>query len=243
MPAPIFYGVNRLETSTITAGSTVTDHPLLRLSDRFTGPQWQGTGPIVWDQGASPLTFDAVLLASGHNLAGATLTIQTDDNAGFASPTILGSLVPASTASVLIPCTGTVERYSRLVIAGGPATVTLAELFASVACATPGTPLLRTSPNQFGTFTGEESETGVWMSYVKALPRWEASWQIVAFTRTVRDLVFAFFQSIAGGARPFFVRDDEGVLRFARWMNPETAFEGLIPQQYTLTIDVREVAA
>lgn len=242
MAAPIFYGVNRLETSTVTAGSTVADHPLVRLNDRFIGPQWQGTGPIVWDQGASPLTFDTILAPAGHNLNGATLTVETDDNSGFASPTTLGTLVATSSA-IRIPCTGAVERYSRLRITSGPGTIQLPELWASVAVIAPAAPLLATSPNQVGNFTGAESESGVWMAYIQGNPRWEVSWSILGFTRTVRDQFLTFFQAIGGGGRPFFVLDDENVLRYARWLNPETAFAGLLPQEYRAELQLREVAA
>src|SRR4030095_12275387 len=110
MPAPIFYGVNRLETATVTAMSTLTDRPLVRLADRFIGPRWEGTGPIVWDQGASPAPFDTLVGAPGHNLMGATLTVETAADPGFTTPTILGTAV-ATAAAFRIPCTGAVARH------------------------------------------------------------------------------------------------------------------------------------
>jgi hypothetical protein len=239
MPAPIFYGVNRLETATVTATSTLTDRPLVRLADRFIGPRWEGTGPIVWDQGATPSPFDTLVGAPGHNLAGATLTVETAADPGFTTPTTLGTAV-ATAAAFRIPCTGTVARYSRLVITG-PITIELAELWASVAVPAPGVPLLNTSPNFLGNFQGQESEAGAWMAYVRSAPRWEVAWDIPGFTRPVRDSFVEFFQGIAGGAKPFFVVDDEGVLRWARWMNPTTAFSGLLPTQYRAMWALREV--
>lgn len=240
MPAPIFYGVNRLETATFTAGSTVADRPLSRLSDRFIGARWEGTGPIVWDQGATPLPFDTVLGAPDHNLIGATLTVETAADAGFTTPITLGTAV-ATALPFRIACTGTVARYSRVTITGGPLTVQLAELWASVAVTAPRAPMLATSPNLLGNFVGQESEAGAWMAYIRGDTRWDVSWDILGFTRTVRDQFQEFFAAIAGGARPFFVLDDEGVLRFVRWMNPTTAFAGLLPEQYRATWALREV--
>jgi hypothetical protein len=245
MPAPIFYGINRLETSTVTANSTVANHPVTRLYDRFIGPQWQGGAPIVWDQGSAGIPYDTVLGAPGHNLAGATLQVQTDDNAGFATPTVLGSVV-ATSDPFRIVCTGSVERYNRLTVSGGPppGTIELTELWASVATTAPNPPLYdATSPNQIGNFIGNESETGVWMVYVRSAPRWEAQWHILGFTRTIRDLFFDFFGAISGGGRPCFVLDDESELRYVRWLNAETAFAGLKPTQYSADFHLREVGA
>jgi hypothetical protein len=243
MPAPIFYGVNRLETSTVTAATTLADRPVTRLSDRFLGPLWQGTGPVVWDQGAgTPGPFDAVLVGAGHTLQGATLTVETAPDAAFSAPTVLGTATPASADALRIPCTGTVARYSRLVIAGGPSPVAMGELWASVGVATPEPPLFGTSPNALSNYTGEESEAGVWMVYVKSAPRWQADWDLVGFDRPARDAFLALFQAIQGG-RPFFVVDDEGVLRFARWVNAETTFTGLLPKQYQTHMQLREVGA
>lgn len=242
MAAPIFYGVNRLETATVTAASTVTNRPLVRLSDRFVGPRWEGTGPIVWDQG-SALPYDAVLGAAGHNLTGATLTVQTDDNAGFATPTTLGSVVIASTDAFRITCTGSPERYNRMTIASGPSSIELAELWASVAVTAPRPPLLATSPNRIGNFTGAETEAGAWVTHIRSDMRWQAEWEILGFTRTVRNTFFDFFDAIGGGARPFFVLDDESVLRFARWLNPETAFAGMLPEKYQARFELREVVS
>lgn len=241
MPAPIFYGLNALETSTVTATSTEANRPISRLSDRFIGPQWEGAGPVVWDQGGSPIQFDAVLGAPGHNLSGATLTVKTDDNSGFTTPTTLGSVV-ATAAAFRVPCTGTVERYSRLEISGGPTVVELAELFASVGVTAPRAPLLETSHNRLGKFVGHETETGVWMATIIADPHWSATWRLLKFSRTLRDSFLDFFTAIGGGGRPFFVLDDEApTVRFVRWVNPDTAFAGLLPTEYEGTCQLREV--
>ena len=241
MPAPIFYGLNALETSTVTATSTEANRPLSRLSDRFAGPRWEGAGPIVWDQGSTPIQFDAVL-GIGHNFDGATLTVHTDDNPTFTSPTTLGTVV-ATTAPFRVACTGTVERYSRLAVSGAPTVLECAELFASVGVVAPRPPLLETSPNRVGKWVGHETETGVWMATVVADPQWDAVWQFLKFTRANRDAFFGFFDDVAGGARPFFVLDDEAVVRFARWVNPETTFTGLLPEEYQATWHLREVTA
>src|SRR5262245_37884634 len=245
VPPPIFYGANVLERSTVTAATTVTDRPVVRLSDRFVGPVWQGTGPIVWDQGPSPAgAFDAVIGAAGHDLAGATVTIQSDSSLSWSSPTTLGTLViPAGTAAFVIPCAGVVERYSRLSVTGGPSPFQLGELYASLGVVAPQAPRYPSAPNAAGNYAGTLTETGVWVAYVKSAPLWRAAWEIPGFTRTQRDAFLDVFAAVGGGARPFYVQDDEGRLQWCRWVNAETAFSGLVPQEYVGQFQLVGVAA
>lgn len=244
MPAPIFYGVNRLENAVLSAASTSTNRPLTRLADRFIGPRWEGTAPIVWDQGSTTAAFDTLLLAAGHNLGGATVTVETSAAVDFTGATVLGTgTIPSGTAAYRLPCTGAVARYSRLTVTGGPTTIVLAECWASVGVAAPRAPLYPTSPNALGNYVGQESEAGVWMAYIRGSTKWQADWDLLGFTRAVRDAFREFFEAIGGGGRAFWVLDDEGILRFARWINPETAFAGMKPEAYQARWQLREVLA
>jgi len=237
--APIFYGPNRLRTSTVSAASTVSGRPITRLSDGFAQPLWEGTGPIVWDQGATPLSFDAVLGTAGHNLAGAVLVVETAADALFTSPTILGTLGIFDAAAFRIFCSGTVLRYSRLRITGGPATVQLAELWAAPAVVMPQAPLLATSANDRPNVVGQETEAGGWVGYIRSAARWEAEWVIPMITRDQRDVWRDFYRAIGGDGPPFFLYDDEATLRWVQCLSAK--WTGMLPQQYELTVQLREV--
>lgn len=71
------------------------------------------------DRGAAGLeALDRLLIPSGHNLGGNTITLEADDNAGFSSPTTLLNAVAVSAGLIDQAFASNTERYLRLSIGG-----------------------------------------------------------------------------------------------------------------------------
>jgi len=242
MSAPTWYGPNRLRSGTVSAGSTVATFPLSRLWDGFAALLWEGTGPIVLDQGATVLDYDAAIFGAGHNLGGATLTVTTDDNPGFSSPTTLGSAVAPTATAFAIACPGTVERYSAVSISGGPATMQLGELFLAPSVTAPRPPTLASAPNRVPNYVSQDSEAGVWLATIRGLPRWTADWIIPLFPRTLRTSFLAFWDAVDAGGQACFLMDDEDTLRFVQVVDMKFS-GGPMPQNYEGHFTQREALA
>jgi hypothetical protein len=74
------------------------------------------------DMGSNFL-FNRLVIPQGHNLSGATLTVRTDDNSGFTTPTIVGALaVPNFLVIDMALSTIVGERYWRSSFVYGAAT-------------------------------------------------------------------------------------------------------------------------
>lgn len=244
MAQPIAYAVNRLETSLVTVPGAALDRPGERLFDRLTGPLWEdtasGTRIIPWDQGASPLATDGVVGAAGHNLGGLTLTVQSDDNAGFASPTTLGSVVPAGTAAWRITGTASAERYWRLTIASAVAPPRLGELLASQGFLFPFGPSdANLHRGRRGKGTKHESEAGVVLGYRRGATRWIWTATIPHFTLAYKTQFETLFEDLDGGFKPFFFVDEDGSLRWVEWVDPELVIDAE-PLRESVTITLRE---
>jgi hypothetical protein len=77
---------------------------------------------LIVDMGSN-FTLTQLIVPTGHNLIGATCVVQTDDNVGFATPTLVGSITPANFLVIDLPLTTAVaERYYRLSMGFGSAT-------------------------------------------------------------------------------------------------------------------------
>jgi len=109
------YGINSVTTED-------SSYPKENLVDWRYYTQYKGTSTathnIVIDMGATLGTAPNYLVMANHNMgtAGATVTVQHDDNAGFTSPTSVGNASPSTDNPFAISLTAGVERYWRIQI-------------------------------------------------------------------------------------------------------------------------------
>jgi hypothetical protein len=239
MAHPVAYGVNRAETGTITVGGSAANRPATRLYDRFSVPVWtdtaSGTRNIDLDKGNTTESIDAVC-GIGHNLGGITCTVYHDDNAGFASSTVLGSVVPAAGTPFRVTGTGSTERYWRFSMASTTAAPQIGELFFTVGVVFPYGPAdTDLHRGRVANVVKHETESGIVIAFKKGETRWQSTFTIADINDGADRTAFeTLFDNLDGGAKPFFYLDEDGtVLRWVEWVNPE-----VIASAKPLTSDV-----
>jgi hypothetical protein len=228
---PVAYAVNRLEVGTVTVTGALTDRPKTRLYDRDTGVVWEdnattGTRRITLDQGASPLSIDSVVVAAGHNLAGLTVDVEHDDNVGFSTPTSLGSLAVSGTTAFKITGTASSERYWRLNIPSPSAAPKIAEAFFSSSVTFAFAPSLRgLSRGKIGNVAIVEAISGSKIGFKRGSTAWIGQMLIRDLTTANKTTMETLFDNLNGSTDPLFLEDEDGTLRWVRWINPEAIFE------------------
>lgn len=125
--APYFYFLHAGRAATISgvtaSPAAAAGFPAHKAIDGFAQSLFKfgssgGSHTVIVDRGAAGLeAVDALLIPSGHNLGTTTVSVHSDDNAGFSSPT---SLFSGAVAAGLIEKTlvSSSERYLRVTFDG-----------------------------------------------------------------------------------------------------------------------------
>lgn len=204
---------NILEGATVSlsANSQESTSPLYRLYDRNTGRMFRAAGAatteISIDQGALSIQgAERMLIASGHNLAGAALALSHSDNG--ADYTQCASLV-ASAGVIDASWSAVAKRYWRLSITGPAEAPALAELFITSTSALMRTPLrssgpFESEPNTITRRTSGGSRRALVMGPARRRRPYE-----LRITEPERAALDALWAACAGGS-PFWMRDHEG---------------------------------
>jgi hypothetical protein len=129
------YYRNLLENSTVTSTPTEeATYPVYHLYDRKIGrnykPSASGTVTLLVDQGATTqYEADAIIIPSGHNLSGETLTLaSSSDNATY---TTVKTITPDDSGDIYETFTAQTKRYWKLTITTPKAIPSFAELYLS----------------------------------------------------------------------------------------------------------------
>lgn len=120
---PFILSDNVLIDGTVTVTSEEAGYPKENMWDWLDSTYWKATSAavqnIVIDKGAAGISVDT-LGVLGHNWGtagnslGTEVYVQEDDNAGFASPTTMGSKVMADDNPFYLDLTAGTERYNRI---------------------------------------------------------------------------------------------------------------------------------
>jgi hypothetical protein len=252
----IVAGANLLEGAgaVITVSGEDATKPKTRLYDRrtrlpFADTANTGTRVYKVDQGAGGTgATNALYIAAGHNLSGATVAYESSPDDAVWTPR--GSIVPASSGAFRIHGAGLTPwttRYTRMTVTGAAAAPQLTEALFTLALqypfevSEPGTRYGRrgniaVSKGSSGDETGvKRGETQFWAEYATRDLDHTAAAGIA--TRTALE---AFFDAIHGGARPFFLEDADGIIRWTRVREPEIAFSAVPVYRHDAMLDVVE---
>ncbi len=108
--APIFYFLHaaRAPGASVTLSpAAATDFPVYYSYDGRTRHLFKygsstANATYTVDRGAAGLeAVDTLIIAAGHNLAGSTIGVSSDDNSAFTSPTIIGGVRARPASSCL----------------------------------------------------------------------------------------------------------------------------------------------
>lgn len=222
---PVLHAGSLAERGTLTAQGAVGDALVSRLADGDIGLPWidSTTGAeriVTLDLGlAGPLRASTWVLAAGHNLTGVVVALETGPNLGGPwAP--LAQVTPASPAAVrtALP-TRPLSQCWRLRVLAPPAPPRLTEWVLSDALTLPSgpqEPSLVTGP--LGNVQTYESPAGYTWTRKKGAPRWEADYQIRDLSHEERAALESAFAATDEGARPIFLDDADGVLRWVYWL-------------------------
>ena len=230
MASPILYGVNRLETGTVTTTGAAADSPKERLFDRDITLPWvdssnAGTRTIQVDQGASTiLALDTWIIAAGHNLSGATVNL--DSSPDGAAWTNRDTFVPASSALSRRSISTQTIRFWRVTITGAAAAPSIAELFLTVALtvqASGGPEANSATYSEVANIERHESRAGyVWIA-ARGATRWSVAYTLINLTTAERDALITLFATVQG-AKLLYLLDEESAVYWAEWQNSALAF-------------------
>jgi len=255
---------NILESSTVTqvGASAVTGFPLYRIYDRIPQRMFvsstNATQKIKVDQGGSPVTTNLFVLGPGHNLSGATLTLQwstigDDVEGSWSTPTLSwtdnGATTPMdnpwtqSGSGILAAQIETVaaKRYWRLKIVSAPSAPSIGEIFLSTLVVLPTQPAYDSSSHGVRTVRNR-------VESISGSPHF--------FTRgsSLRQVTYAFNQiSDSGltsftawdtawnGQKPFFLNDHLARQYFAERIEDVSNFRSVEYNNTSSSITMQEV--
>lgn len=122
-----------LESGTVTVTSEESLYPAYRLYDRIYGRPWQATSTaaqtIHVDAGSGGIQLNALIIPSGHNLNGCTMSWQHSANDSSWSDAVTGWTQSGSGIIVKEMSSAETKRYWRLVISGASAAPYCHEIF------------------------------------------------------------------------------------------------------------------
>jgi hypothetical protein len=203
--------MNILESSTVSlsAGGASPDTPLSRLWDRNISRPFiadsASTLTVKLDQGASPSAVDRLIIPSGHNLSGATLSLtHSSDDIDYTD-----ALSPwqAGAGLITVQWQGITRRYWKFTVSGAGAAPEFAELFLTETYEwqrNPSRPTGRLSPE----FNVKRivSSGGQERHLVLGPPRSRRSYGLLRMGSQMRSEMEAL-EYAWSGARPFWLFD------------------------------------
>jgi hypothetical protein len=242
---PIFYGLNILETWTVTVSGEAAGKPKERLFDRDVGLPWQDTSSagdriLKAARGAQPAqSLDTWAVAAGHNLSGATLTWESSpDDAIW---TVRDTFVPSDASAILRSISPLTFDFWRLKITGASTAPSISELFFTLKVAVTGY-LSENGMRQglVGNVAVQMSVAGyVWGAQL-GVERWAATYPLRELTTADKAALEALFQALKGGTKFLWVKDADGVVRWVRWETVELGFFPVPVDRWMLDVELVE---
>ncbi len=232
MSQVIAYYNNILETGTVSLATGTADStfPLYRLYDRSPLTYFKTTAAVTTtikvDQGGSPIAISALLIPSGHNLAGMTLDIKWSDN--DADYTTAVTQWTGAAGDVYKTWAALTHRYWKFIITSPASIPQISELFLS-----PGYEFER-NPNVGGGATEPiynvqnlETSGGFDRFLVLGASKRQRNYTLKSITSAQKVNFLALYAAWAG-ANPFWLVDTDGVPIFCKI----TSDPSLIDTQY-----------
>jgi hypothetical protein len=227
----LLFATNLLEAGAVTITSAATDKPVTRLYDRSRSVAWQATSNAVQD-----IDLDTVSASYSHvALVGFNGNTGVEIYRGDAfPPTTLVQAVTSVSGDVYITALGATygNRYVRVRMLGGGATVSLAELFIGVPRILDLPPFISSAGRvTLGNVRRDVSPAGyAWTARRGAKRhRFTFAWNGI----TAADLVTIedTYDDLQQGAKPLIIQDELGngywVHCVSQSLNPEPVGGGL----------------
>lgn len=206
--------INLMELGTVTVTSAETDYPAYRAYDRLFGRMWKATSTSTqtWhiDQGSSPISFDTLIIPSGHVLSGCGMTFESCDDDSSWAPLVTGWTEPVGglwiKKQAAVP---TNDRYVRIVISGASVSPEAGEVFVTLLNSLTS-PLYGAKSTRKANAARNEGFSGQPRFVVNG-----TSVKIFNYTVSTQDtaeiaVYSSWFQHWADYRRPFFVEDHAG---------------------------------
>lgn len=255
---------NILENSTVTVvgASVLATNPIYRLYDRI--PQRMcvtnsnATQKIKVDQGGSPVTTNLFVLGPGHNLSGATLTLQwstigDDVDGSWTTPTLSwtenGTTTPMNNPwtqsgsgilAVQIQALAA-KRYWRLKIVGAATAPSIGEIFLSTLVVLSPQPVFDSSSYGLKTVRNRiESISGSPHFFTRGTSRRQVQY---AFNQISDAGLTAFnlWDTAWNGQKPFFLNDHLSRQYFAERLEEMSNFRSTEYNNTSSSITMQEV--
>jgi hypothetical protein len=133
MGKPAILYIDYASTATFTATDTISGRSVDDVANATEDEFWQpadqtGTKTITIDLGSAIQLDHSCLL--GSDMGGVSLTVQTDDNSGFSSPTtrFTGTISSELNSAVIVHTASSTERYIRYQFSGMSADFKIAHI-------------------------------------------------------------------------------------------------------------------
>lgn len=226
------YYKNILETGDVSLATGIESSltPLYRLYDRspttYFKPTAAVTTTIKVDQSSNPIAISALLIPSGHNLAGMTLDIKWSDNDSdytAATPQWTGA-----DGNIVKTWDAITHPYWKFIITSPASVPQISELFLS-----PGYEFERNPYLGSGSFEpvynveNKMTSGGQDRFLIKGAAKQQRNYTLKGTTQAQRDNFLALYSAWAG-ANPFWIVDHEGVPIFCKL----TSDPNLVETQY-----------
>jgi hypothetical protein len=243
---PILYTGNLAERGAVTGGAIATN-PVTRLADGDIGLSWisnvSGTLAVYLDLGVGIQgTANAWLLPTGHNLAGIVCILSTATT--LAGPwTDVSTVTPASSALIRASFTSATSRCWALSLLNTAQVPSITEWVIAKSLTLPSGPQEpQLVTGTLGNVQSYDSLAGYTWTRKKGPPRWEGTYLIRDLTLAQRGDLEAAFTASDEGARPFFLEDADGILRWVYWLTDggKLAFQAEGITRWRVTLQFRE---
>jgi hypothetical protein len=248
MSRPVFYPTHFLEGSTVTVPGAAVGFEANNLSDRNVQSLWMdtafaGSRSILahWTSSDPVPAVDTWIIPAGHGLVGVGLSLQSSpDNVTF---TPRDTVTPSTTAAINRSLVGGPYTFPwwALVMTGATAASYLSELYLTQGIPVPLSPLLNGMDGLVSDVTRIVTPGGFVRLARNWGPRWHASWTLPMWTAsqwaTALTSVFPIID-----AKPFYLTDVDGILRWVTLVAPTWLGTGVIPTVRDLQL-VLEAAA
>lgn len=204
--------LNILETGTVTVTSEATGYNSYRLYDRIfgAGRPWKATSTatqtIQIDQGVSPVTFDSLVIPSGHLLSGCTFAFEGGAT-GSSWSTIVTGWTQSGSGEILKTSAAPVShRYVRVVISGASVAEEAAEIYITLLNTLPN-PIYGATRSFRNSLARTEGMDGTPRFNVNGISRKRLSGTITTDQSSEKSIIDAWRLHWSDYARPFYVVD------------------------------------
>jgi hypothetical protein len=245
---PVFYPTHFLEGSTVTVSGEAVGFDGDHLSDRdiqslwmdtaFAGSRiiranWTATDPIP--------AVDTWIIPAGHGLVGVALSLQSSpDNVTYTQRDLV---TPSTTAAIIRPLPGGAYTFPwwTLVMTGAASAPYLSELYLTQGFPVPLSPGLRGTDGFISNVNRVVTPGGFVRMARNWGPRWSASWTLPLWSATQWATSLASVFPIVD-AKPFYLTDVDGILRWVTLEAPTWLGTGVIPTVRDLQITLQAAA-